>query len=459
MESLGDILKRLGDTTRTTPAGRPEGYVPVEPVASTDACDVCGGRGWLTPEVPAGHADFGRVLTCQCQQERIAEERTARLVRYSNIGHLSRFTFETINLEGMLRDVASRDSFRQAHEAAVEYADAPDGWLVLSGPTGTGKTHLAAAIANRCIEKGKPVFFAHVPDLLDHLRASFGPGSEVTYSELFDQVRSTPMLVLDELEAQAGTPWAHEKLQQILNHRYNAQLATVVTTSSIDDLDPYVVTRLQSSGRVLSLRGKVVEPLHRLGRIEPEMMDLMTFEAFDVRGNDSDAEQQESLEEALHFSKAYAEFPHGWLTLFGETGVGKTHLAVAIAGERIKAGHPVFFAFVPELLDYLRYTFRPDSKVTYDRLFDEVKGAELLVLDDLGQEHSSPWAEEKLYQIIVHRHNARLPTVITSFLDFAKQSGPISSRIGDPSTGRMYRIDAPDYRPIRKESGRWMNRR
>ena len=459
MESLGDILKRLGDTTRTTPAGRPEAYVPVEPVESTDACDVCGGRGWLTPEVPAGHPDFGRVLTCQCQQDRIAEERTARLVRYSNIGHLSRFTFETISIEGILGDAASRDSFRQAYEAALQYADDPDGWLILSGPTGTGKTHLAAAIANRCIEKGKPVFFAYVPDLLDHLRASFGPGSEVTYSELFDQVRNTPMLVLDELESRGGTPWAHEKLQQIVNHRYNAQLVTIVTTSGVDDLDPYIMTRLRGSGRVLSLKGEAAEPLHRLGRIEPEMMDLMTFDAFDVRGNDSNAEQRKSLEEALHFSKAYAEFPHGWLTLFGETGVGKTHLAVAIAAEGIRAGHRVFFAFVPELLDYLRYTFTPDSKVTYDRLFDEVKGAELLVLDDLGQEHSSPWAEEKLYQIVVHRHNARLPTVITSFLDFTKQSGPISSRIGDPSTGRMFRIDAPDYRPIRKESGRWMNRR
>lgn len=447
MESLGDILKRLGDTTSTSAAGRPEAYVPVEPVESTDACDVCGGRGWLTPEVPAGHPDFGRVLTCQCQQDRIAEERTARLVRYSNIGHLSRFTFDSIKIEGLLGDASSRDSFKQACEAAVEYADAPDGWLVLSGPTGTGKTHLAAAIANRCIERGKPVFFAHVPDLLDHLRASFGPGSEVTYSELFDQVRSTPMLVLDELEAQSGTPWAHEKLQQIVNHRYNAQLATVVTTSSIDDLDPYIVTRLRSSGRVLSLRGEAAEPLHRLGRIEPEMMDLMTFDAFDVRGNNPDADQQKSLKAAHDYAQNYAKKPDGWLTLFGQTGVGKTHLAVAIAGERIRAGHPVFFAFVPELLDYLRDTFRPDSRVTYDRLFDEVKGAALLILDDLGQEHSSPWAKEKLYQIVVHRHNARLPTVITSPLDFTTDQGPIASRVRDISIGEVYRIEAPDYRP------------
>ena len=52
--------------------------------------------------------------------------------------------------------------------------------------------------------------------------------------------------------------------------------------------------------------------------------------------------------------------------------------------------------------------------VTYDSVFDELKNTPLLILDDLGREHSSPWAEEKLYQIMVHRHEARLPTVITT---------------------------------------------
>ena len=128
------------------------------------------------------------------------------------------------------------------------------------------------------------------------------------------------------------------------------------------------------------------------------------------------------------------------------TGVGKTHLAVAVAGEQLKTGRPVFYVFVPELLDYLRYTFTPDSRVRYDKVFDEVKNAPVLILDDLGQEHSSPWAEEKLYQIVVHRHNHRLPTLITSTIDFTRATGPISSRVQDPSIGVMIRIDANDYR-------------
>ncbi|MDA1349702.1 MAG: ATP-binding protein [Chloroflexi bacterium] len=466
MESLGDILKRLGDTRNVpTEGGRTQGSSPTGETAGergaylqdeaeppVEPCEICSGRGWFTAEVPAGHPDFGRVVTCQCQHERVIEERTARLLRYSNIGHLSRFTFDSLDPDGRGDDDESRSLFQRAHKAALEYAESVEGWLVLTGPTGSGKTHLAAAIANRCIESGQAVFFAHVPDLLDHLRSSFGPASEVSYTELFDQVRNTPLLVLDGLEARSSTPWAHEKLQQIVNHRFNAELPTVVTTADdVEDLDSYLRTRLQNSGSVLSVSGKRSDPVHRLGNIEPELLRRMTFENFDVRGNSPSASQRSSLEGALEFAKNYAADPHGWLTLFGSTGAGKTHLAVAIAAERVKAGEPVFFAFVPELLDYLRYTFTPDSRVTYDRLFDEVKGTRLLLLDDLGTEHSSPWAEEKLYQIIVHRHNGRLPTVITSSLDFTEQSGPISSRIRDPYVGEVIRVDAPDYRIRERE--------
>lgn len=466
MESLGDILKRLGDTRNIpTDAGGAQGsgppeetagergaYLLDEPEPSVEQCEICAGRGWFTADVPAGHSDFGRVVTCQCQQERLVEERTARLLRYSNIGNLSRFTFDSLDPDGRADDDESRLLFRQAYKAALEYAESVDGWLVLTGPTGSGKTHLVAAIANRCIENGQAVFFAHVPDLLDHLRASFGPASEVSYTELFDQVRNTPMLVLDGLEARNSTPWAHEKLQQIVNHRFNAELPTVVTTADdVEDLDSYLRTRLQNSGSVLAVSGKQSEPAHRLGKIEPELLRRMTFENFDVRGNNLTASQRSSLEGAFEFAKNYAADPHGWLTVFGSTGAGKTHLAVAIASERLRAGDPVFFAFVPELLDYLRYTFTPDSRVTYDRLFDEVKRTPLLLLDDLGTEHSSPWAEEKLYQIIVHRHNGRLSTVITSSLDFTEQSGPISSRIRDPYVGELIRIDATDYRIRERE--------
>ena len=450
MDSLEDILKNLGDT-RSNPINNTDSFNSDELAHENARCETCMGRGWFTPEVAANHEDFGKILTCECQKSRILQERTNRLLRYSNIGPLSRFTFENLDPKGRLSHGQNNGNFQKAYDVAKSYADDTQGWLTVTGPTASGKTHLAAAVANQCISKGTAVFFAHVPELLDHLRTGFDPTSEISYTDLFDQVRNSPLLVLDELDIHTSTPWAHEKLLQIINYRYSAELPTIVTTSSeLKQIDPYIRTRLESSGVIISLENinEQSKEIHQLGRIDTELTERMTFKNFDVK---SDDRQRMSLAAAYEFAVNYAADPHGWLTLFGSTGTGKTHLAVAISVERLNAGESVFFAFVPELLDYLRYTFKPDSRVSYDNLFDEVKRANLLVLDDLGTEHSSPWAEEKLYQIIVHRHNNRLPTVITSSLDFTEQMGPISSRIRDPYVGELIRLDAQDYR-IKKSS-------
>ena len=68
------------------------------------------------------------------------------------------------------------------------------GWLVLTGPSASGKTHLAAAIANSVLGRGLAVFFVFVPDLLDHLRSAFAPSSDVSFDQLFEQgaQRSVP---------------------------------------------------------------------------------------------------------------------------------------------------------------------------------------------------------------------------------------------------------------------------
>ena len=458
MENLGDILKRLGTTNGSSDGHPPEHGPPEHAINDGDepseSCDVCRGRGWFTADVPAGDPEFGRIITCGCQLTRLEGEKSTRLLRYSNLSHMTRFTFDSLDPKGLGDDAENRRLFAEACAAAVEYAEDPQGWLVFAGANGSGKTHLAAAVAHRRIERGQVVLFVHVPDLLDHLRATFAPSSEESYSDLFDQVRNTPMLVLDGMESQATTPWAQEKLQQILNHRYNAELPTIITTATdIADMDPYIRGRIltHTLSRVFELRAPDHRPMHSLGRVDPEMLRRMTFDTFDLRGNNPTADQKTSLEAAFQASKNFAADSHGWLTLIGETGVGKTHLAIAIAVERMKGNHPVFYAFVPELLDHLRYTFTPESRVTYDRLFDEVKNAPLLILDDLGQEQTSPWAVEKLYQIIVHRHNARLPTVITSTMDFAQTPGPRSSRIRDPYVGQLIRVDTPDYRSRAKE--------
>ena len=151
-------------------------------------------------------------------------------------------------------------------------------------------------------------------------------------------------------------------------------------------------------------------------------------------------------------ARSFAEEPQGWLVLAGDPGCGKTHLAVAVAERRLKAGRPVFFTFVPDLLDHLRYTFNPESRVTYDERFEQVKQAPLLILDDLGAESSTAWANEKLYQIMVHRHNARLPTIITTRRVPDDPKDPVASRLHDSRLVTVVPITAPDYRQQSRRS-------
>ena len=112
------------------------------------------------------------------------------------------------------------------------------------------------------------------------------------------------------------------------------------------------------------------------------------------------------------------------------------------------------FVSVPDLMDYLRYTFEPNTTATYDRL-DEIRNAPLLILDEMkSQEYYTAWAYEKLQQIIIHRHNMRMPTVVTSQEDFSELRGPISSRIQDQGLSTLIRMEAPDYRPGQRNRDR-----
>jgi len=402
--------------------------------------------------VPSSHPDFGKAIPCHCLQQDMEEDRLARLQRYSNLGALTRLTFDKLILQGRSGDPASQERFSQAYRTSKSFAHEPQGWLVLTGPSGCGKTHLAAAIANYRLLQGHPAFFIVVPDFLDHLRRTFSPDSDISYDELFEQVRQAPLLVLDDLGTQSGSAWAQEKLFQIINHRFNAQLPTVITLNTpLEELDERTSTRLSDPtlSQVCLVEERRSSALERFGALELELLSQMTFESFDSKRVNLPLEQQQSVEAAFSLAHSFAESPEGWLVFLGTYGCGKTHLAAAIANYRRQQGNPVFFVIVPDFLDHLRSSFSPDSGIRYDETFERVKNFPLLVLDDFGEHSSTPWAQEKLYQLINYRYNARLSTVITSSLSLEEIETRISSRMADPKISVVFGIDAPDYRADR----------
>jgi len=217
------------------------------PPSSYGPCPICKGAGYLRAEVPYGHPNFGKPIACECKEAERAEKRRLQLRTMSNLDAFSDKSFRNFN--------PRVPGVQEAFEVAQAYAYNPDGWLVLIGRNGCGKTHLAAAIANQHLVQGSLVLFATVPDLLDHLRATFAPTSPVVYDQLFSSMREAELLVLDDLGSEQNSPWASEKLFQLLNYRYNSRFPTVITTNSmrLQTVDERIRSRLMDRSLVIEV--------------------------------------------------------------------------------------------------------------------------------------------------------------------------------------------------------------
>jgi DNA replication protein DnaC len=410
----------------------------------------------LRADVPVGHPDFGRLEICVCRRARVTDAVRERLFALSHLDELKDLTFESFKLRGR-KGLAERQatSIEMACNQARHYAQNLAGWLLLQGGYGCGKTHLAAAIANFAVGMGVPTLFLTVPDLLDALRFSYS-AEDTTFEERFEQVRNARLLVLDDFGTQNATAWAQEKLFQIINYRYINRLSTVITTNlALDEIEARIRSRLSDPELVTAVRMSAPDyrrPMQDTSHPELSSLDLLsgkTFGTFEERtGEKLTPDESKSLQKALKTAHTFAEKPRGWLVFEGTYGCGKTHLAAAIANYRSGLGDPPLFVMVPDLLDHLRAAFSPNSGTSYDRRFDEVRTASLLVLDDLGSQSATPWAREKLHQLLNYRYNAELPTVITvakESLDQHQVDERIITRMLDERVCEYIEIKAPAY--------------
>jgi DNA replication protein DnaC len=431
-----------------------KGNVPLPSIeeGAGEICPICKGAGFVHPALDSGKVDFSRVVPCRCSKGELRKKKTEYLEKYSNLGSLSQLTFDNLSPKGKPirhseRSEESQEHFAKVYQAAKAFADNPQGWLVFLGPSGSGKTHLACAIANHRISLGEPVFYIGAADLLDHLRSAFSPTSDTTYDELFEQVKNVPLLVLDDLTLGSATAWSKEKLEQLLQHRFNTRLTTVITTDvPLERLDERLRGHLANNEFCQVWTIEPASPLESQGGLELELLRNMTFDNFDHKRMELPLEQRQNLRQAFNLAVEFARSPEGWLIFQGVNGCGKTHLAAAIANYRLAQGKPVFFVVVPDLLDHLRSTFSPDSKISYDEFSERIKEVPLLILDDFGEQSATPWAQEKLYQLINYRYNARLPMVVTTCLSLDEIETRISSRMVDPMISLVFNITAPDYR-------------
>ena len=187
--------------------------------------------------------------------------------------------------------------------------------------------------------------------------------------------------------------------------------------------------------------------LFELSRLD--RLSHLTFDDFEARGNKNakfmTPQDTNSLQAAKEAGEDYARNQKGWLLIEGGYGCGKTHLAAAIANFAVNSGTPTLFITVPDLLDTLRFAFS-DPETTFEARFEEVRNADLLLLDDFGTQNATAWAQEKLFQIMNYRYINKLPTVITTNLMLDEIESRIRSRLQDEEFVQHVRITAPDFR-------------
>ncbi len=245
-----EIIRRQAERTRPPEAPKAAQVLPeVEnfPTVSVGVCSACRGAGYLRANVSFGHPNFGKPIPCECKERERADKRRQELRLISNMDSFIDKTFNSFNIRV--------PGVKEAYDAALDYARDPFGWLVMIGRNGCGKTHLAAAIANQCLARNSLVLFMTVPDLLDHLRATFAPNSETVYDHLFSNMREAELLVLDDLGSEQSSSWASEKLFQLLNYRYNSGFPTVITTNNmrLQAVDERIRSRLKDHSLVTEI--------------------------------------------------------------------------------------------------------------------------------------------------------------------------------------------------------------
>ena len=170
--------------------------------------------------------------------------------------------------------------------------------------------------------------------------------------------------------------------------------------------------------------------------------------------------QDATVAEAKAELEAFARDPQGWIILSGTWGTNKTRLMAACANTLLEAGqHFPLYVVVPDFLDYVRSAYDVEKGVVSESANERIEQAiqaDVLMLDDLGAQSATPWADEKLFRIVNARYNSSAPLVVTTNLSTRDIEPRIRSRLFDfrLTQGRTFAFAGDDQRDALRNVGR-----
>ncbi len=221
-------------------------------------CPNCAGTGWRIVEQPDENAEMRVVapangahagaaagegktvwaVPCDCT----VGDRRSRVVDRARLPR----RYVHCNFESYDTDLGYRSSeakvwnhsLAQAKLVVQAFArDFPVGaehGLLLMGPCGVGKTHLAVAALEEIVQRGHSGLFYDYRELLKEIQDSYNPESNSTEMSVLEPVLKTEVLLLDDVGSSKPSPWALETVGHILNTRYNEHRVTLLTTNFLD---------------------------------------------------------------------------------------------------------------------------------------------------------------------------------------------------------------------------------
>lgn len=197
-------------------------------------------------------------VPCDCALGDHAARILARARIPRRYEHCDFENFDTGLYESEPEAAAWNRSLEQAKLVVESFArDFPVGaecGLLLMGPCGSGKTHLAVATLKQLVLRGHDGLFYDYRELLKEIQASYDPVNQTTEMSVLEPVLSAELLLLDDLGASKPSAWALETVGHILNTRYNEKRVTLLTTNYLDSAAPPAQTARLPSGQSVAVR-------------------------------------------------------------------------------------------------------------------------------------------------------------------------------------------------------------